>query len=641
MSLFRQLWLSIISLTVFVFLGSFLVSVLSARNYLEEQLLIKNGDNAAALALSLSQLQEKDPVTVELMVSAQFDTGHYQAIVLTDPHKQVMVERRDTSPVQGAPAWFVKLFPIHTQPGIAQVQDGWRQFATVSVLSHSQFAYRELWRGTMGMVAWFFIAALLAGVIGTWLLRFITRPLNQVVDQANALTERRFTTVAEPRAFELKAVIRAMNSMVERIKQMFAEETARLDALRKQLNRDPVTDLANRDYFLRHLREALESDDSAPNGVLVMMRLKDLATINAELGHQGTDTLLRAIGDLFRGLCASHEKWLPARLKGPDFAILAQGQTEASNLAGRLGESLTALQAQHYPGLGDLFAIGALRYKRGDNMGAQLAGVDQILAKAELQGANTWLAQEGDASGLAALPAEAWRELIAQALNEKRIKLIQFPVVDAQGVRPLHHEGVMRMQTETGGPWRPAGDFMHFAVRLNLTKSLDLGVVQLALAELRRQPGNYAINLSAETIADWSFHSQLVDLLKGQRDLCQRLWVEVPVYGALHHLDAFRELCRTLKLLGCKVGIERFGRKLSEFNKFADVGVDYVKVDTNFVRGIDQNPGNQELLRGLCKMVHNLGILAIAVGVETEAEQATITALGFDGSTGPAIKPAG
>lgn len=70
MSLFRQLWLSIITLTVFVFLGSFLVSVLSARNYLEEQLLIKNGDNAAALALSLSQLPEKDPVTVALMVSA-------------------------------------------------------------------------------------------------------------------------------------------------------------------------------------------------------------------------------------------------------------------------------------------------------------------------------------------------------------------------------------------------------------------------------------------------------------------------------------------------------------------------------------------------------------------------------------------
>ena len=77
MSLFRQLWLSIIGLTVFVFLGSFLVSVLSARNYLEEQLLIKNGDNAAALALSLSQMPDKDPVTVELMVSAQFDTGHY------------------------------------------------------------------------------------------------------------------------------------------------------------------------------------------------------------------------------------------------------------------------------------------------------------------------------------------------------------------------------------------------------------------------------------------------------------------------------------------------------------------------------------------------------------------------------------
>ena len=38
MSLFRQLWLALISLMSFIFIGSFLVSVLSARGYLEQQL---------------------------------------------------------------------------------------------------------------------------------------------------------------------------------------------------------------------------------------------------------------------------------------------------------------------------------------------------------------------------------------------------------------------------------------------------------------------------------------------------------------------------------------------------------------------------------------------------------------------------
>src|SRR5690606_39970679 len=46
----------------------------------------------ASLALSLTQL-EKDPVTLELLISAQFDTGHYQRITLTDPNNQAVINR--------------------------------------------------------------------------------------------------------------------------------------------------------------------------------------------------------------------------------------------------------------------------------------------------------------------------------------------------------------------------------------------------------------------------------------------------------------------------------------------------------------------------------------------------------------------
>ena len=61
MSLFKQLWLAIILLLTLVFGSTFVVSSLSAKRYLEQQLYMKNVDNAAALALSLTQ-QEADPV---------------------------------------------------------------------------------------------------------------------------------------------------------------------------------------------------------------------------------------------------------------------------------------------------------------------------------------------------------------------------------------------------------------------------------------------------------------------------------------------------------------------------------------------------------------------------------------------------
>jgi EAL domain-containing protein (putative c-di-GMP-specific phosphodiesterase class I) len=102
--------------------------------------------------------------------------------------------------------------------------------------------------------------------------------------------------------------------------------------------------------------------------------------------------------------------------------------------------------------------------------------------------------------------------------------------------------------------------------------------------------------------------------------------------------DAFKELCKMLKALGCKVGIEYFGQRFAEGQKLADLGLDYIKVHPSYVRGIDQNIGNQEFLKGLCNVAHAIGIVVIAVGVHNEAEMAKLRELGFDGATGPGVK---
>ena len=151
MTLTKQLWLAIAAIMTIAFGISFLVSAWSAKGYLEDQLRLKNSDNANSLALSMSQI-EKDPVLIELLLSAQFDIGHYKQIKLTSPTGQVMIERVSDAVTDKVPAWFVKLIPLHAEPGIAQVQDGWRQYGTLMVISHNRFAYQALWQGNLRLL---------------------------------------------------------------------------------------------------------------------------------------------------------------------------------------------------------------------------------------------------------------------------------------------------------------------------------------------------------------------------------------------------------------------------------------------------------------------------------------------------------
>ena len=199
MSLIRQLWLAIALLMLIALGGSFFVSSLAAKGYLQEQLTLKNLDNANSLASVLGQMP-KDAVEIELLVSSQFDLGGYEYIRLADPRGKLIVERVAEALDPGAPDWFVGMLRIEARPGVAQVQDGWKQYGTLTVSSHTRFAYRALWTSTKKLVTWFLLAALLAGAGGTLLLRVILRPLDDVVTQAEAIGARRFITTPDDEA---------------------------------------------------------------------------------------------------------------------------------------------------------------------------------------------------------------------------------------------------------------------------------------------------------------------------------------------------------------------------------------------------------------------------------------------------------
>jgi diguanylate cyclase (GGDEF)-like protein len=637
MSLIKQLWIAIALVMTLAFGVSMVVSVLSARHYLEQQLQVKNIDNATALALSLTQLP-KDPVTVELQVAAQFDAGHYRFIRITAPTGKTLVERVASSTEQWAPNWFIQLIPIHTTPGQALIQDGWIQYGTLTLASQDVYAYKSLWDGTLELLLWFVLGSVVTGLVGTQLVRIITRPLGEVVDQAQAIAERRFLTIPEPRTPELKSVARAMNDMVGRLKAMFNEEAARLEALRQKVNRDAVTGLSSREYFLSHLREALQGDQFGSAGSLVMVRLLDLNELNTRLGRQQADALLKDVGTELYNSGNGRVGQRAGRVKGAEFAIVCPTFETAEAAAIDIHEKLTQnVLPKWIDKVPDLFHISAVRYHREQNMGELLSRADETLAQAASKGPNSWLAVE-DSTTKTAVPAEQWRTLLTEAVVGGRLALSFFPVMSGDGASALHREGVIRLQVDAQGTLLTAGDFMPMAAQLNLTAPIDLGVVKLAIEHLRTSAGDIAVNLSAETVGDFHFRNELTQLLKAYPEVCKRLLFEVPEYGVFRQFDAFRDLARNLKQLGCRVGVEYFGQRFADSDKLADLGLDYIKVHPSYIRGIAENPGNQEFLKGLCKVAHAIGITVVALGVENKDDLPLLASLGFDGATGPGIK---
>ena len=634
MSLFRQLWLAVIVSTLIAFVGSFAVSMMTARQYLEEQLAIKNNDNAASLALSMSQM-DKDPVTLELQVAALFDSGQYARIQVRDPEGLTLIEKTSPAVSDDVPAWFARLFPIASRPGSAQISTGWTQFGTVELVSHNRFAYRELWQGGWRLLMWFSLGGVLAGFLGMQILRRIKRPLDAVVGQARAISDRRFIRIEEPATPELKSLARAMNVMVGRVKAMFEEEASRLEQVRREATLDPLTGLANRAYFMNRLAIALNDEDAPTRGSLIMLRLADLAGINRCAGRETADEVLRRTGAALRELAEKNPGAEAARLNGADFSLLLPGQNDPQPACQQLLAALQSLVAAHLLPENAIGHLGSSVYQHNEPVPQLLARVDAALAAAELQGplAAQHVAEQSHCS--ASTQAD-WRSILTDALKDQRLRLVEFPVADSNGLL-LHLECPLRLQAEESGDWINAGSFMPVASRLSMTSELDLAAVKLALDRLASGLPAVAVNLAGASLIVPDFTPRLLSLLQQRRELAGKLWLEVAESGAFQYFDAFLAFSLALRPLGCRLGIEHFGRQFSQIGRLHDIGLDYLKVDGSFIRNIHGDNGNQAFLKGLCNIAHGIGLTVIAEGVNNAEELATLPALGFDGATGPAV----
>ncbi|WP_374539334.1 bifunctional diguanylate cyclase/phosphodiesterase [Chitinimonas taiwanensis] len=632
MSLLRQLWLVVVISTLMAFVGGFVVNLSTARQYLEQQLLTQSSDNAASLALSMSQ-QSKDAATVELMVSALFDSGHFRLVRFEDVNGKLVTERRSHEQADEVPAWFTRLVPLHVQAGTGMVSDGWKQAGRVTVIAHERFAYHSLWHGALTFLAVIALTGLLSGIAVTALIRWVRRPLSELVAQAAAIGERHFVTIREPNVSELRLVVRTMNAMVDRVKAMFNEQAARIDELRTHANRDALTGLPNRDNFMGRLRQAMVDEMAAPRGALLLIRLHDLNGVNRSLGRLGTDDYLRRVAQALSGIAEEDGERLLARLNGADFALLAPslGRARAEALAKQCLLALESLTLEGFSEHNNLAHIGVGFYQRGSQERNLLSAADQALAQAENLGSNA-VVLDRDADDDASTVAE-WRQTLEQALAAQRFELACFPVLQRSG-ELLHQEAVLRLRGRDG-TLQTAGQFMPMAARLGLLPQLDLVAVALACQQIAKQPKPMAVNLSSASIADAGFLTQLQALLSQHADAAAQLWLEVNEYGLHGDYERLSRLCALAHRFGVKVGIEHFGRQFGRIPALYDLRLDYLKVDGSFVRDIHTHSGNQQLVKAIVGVAAGAGLQVIAEAVHQAEEWTTLHALGVDGMTGP------
>ena len=78
------------------------------------------------------------------------------------------------------------------------------------------------------------------------------------------------------------------------------------------------------------------------------------------------------------------------------------------------------------------------------------------------------------------------------------------------------------------------------------------------------------------------------------------------------------KLAKELRSEGFKVEIDDFGSGYSSLNTLSMIPFDVLKIDMGFIRKMDNNPKNKEIIKLIIDITHRFDAISVAEGVETE-----------------------
>ena len=91
-----------------------------------------------------------------------------------------------------------------------------------------------------------------------------------------------------------------------------------------------------------------------------------------------------------------------------------------------------------------------------------------------------------------------------------------------------------------------------------------------------------------------------------------------------------RDELQSLHREGVGIAIDDFGTGFSSLGQLRRFPIDMIKVDRSFVQGAEHDPRDAAITANVVSLAHALGLVAMAEGIESEAQLASLRELGCD-----------
>ena len=645
-SLRTQLYSLVIGIALITFIGASWVSVDTTRTYLNEQMKSHAQDAATSVGLSISPyMGGENPMIVETMVVAIFDSGYYQKVSLTDVDDKVIMSRENNRLIDGVPSWFINFFELTPPIMSSEVSNGWNIAGIISFQSHVGSSYLKLWQHAINNFYSSLVIALFSFLVAHLILRSVLNPLAQVEAQANSVSKKNFTFIKKiPVTRELKTVINAMNIMVSNIQASFDLASKQANKLTKELYIDDLTQLGNRRAFQSQFKISVDDMQSNDYATLGLVQLHSLQSINTELGYKAGDNYVCQAAKLITDQLNSFTGAKVYRVNGGSFFFTIQSVgEEVIAFCQHINNEFSILNSQYYEeGFGKLVAT---TYNNSEALTELLAKLDTLLTQENSATSSGEIYNDNNSQTSHGL--HAWSSIIDNLVKTNHIEFTFQPVVSktdsATSNDSTSDDDVLYYELFSkflnNNEVVANNQLYSMAERTNKSQELDKLVLN-KLANLTdiSLDSKIAINLTHQSLHSAEFRHWLASFIEEHKNNLPRLVFEINEEAILAGIDSSIKFIQSVKSLGIEICIDRFGASFTSFKYLKGLDVDYLKIDGAYIHELEINLENKHFIQAVTQIGHGVGIKILTSHVESLETQQLLSELACDGLQGNFIQ---
>jgi diguanylate cyclase (GGDEF)-like protein len=439
------------------------------------------------------------------------------------------------------------------------------------------------------------------------------------------------------RTAQLENAISQLHEEIERHKQ-----TQQL--LIRQTLHDALTGLPNRILFMEHLQKSIERTLRNKNYLFAVLfiDLDRFKIINDSWGHSTGDRLLIEIGNIFQNSIRAMD--IVARLSGDEFSILLDDLDNfqdaiaiAKRLLNRFLSPIDLGERQVFSGASIGIVFGSSNYHKGIEL-MRDADIAMYRAKALGKGRYAIFDREMYAQTLHLSKLE---NDLRYSLERQEFLLYYQPIVAIANNQLTGFEVLVRWQNPKRGLISPS-EFITIAEDTGLIIPIGEWILKAACQQLsvwqqkfpNAESMHISINLSSKQIEQLDFVERLVKILDETGLSGENLRLEITETVLMDRGEKTIELLNKIKEQKIQLSVDDFGTGYSSLSYLHRFPIDTLKIDRSFVKPIDAEGKNCEIVKTIITLAHSLGIKAIAEGIETSEQLAELKKLGCDEGQG-------